>query len=421
MDLWSQLTGGAAHSGSWGGLPDLGITEAVGGLLGSQRSSQGGSDIIPNATAPAQAPQPGQVLPASTQNRSTVPTAPTGGGGGLPSGTKTTPTTPTYNVNDEAAKRAAQLAGQNSDQQAKLKEAIGGAYDPIFSELDRQIGLTPQYKQQLSDQISTLAGQQTTDVTSQQTQDINSINTGKATEVTNAKGSLRNLEEDVRNIIQATALYLGSRGAGDSSAGGAASEAITSAAQKARSGVLQTRDQALGVLDSKIADVNAAATDQIRKIGDWKTNKLADITQWAIDRVDQLNQQKSTASGAKANAIANMITQTEQQFYSALKGLDDAVFNYNQSVATWQQQRQADLEDFKTKLGIQASYTNTSPAQYKVVTDAFGRTFAVNPTNPSQVVDISGNLGTATGTTKKPDQQSLGLGSALGIGTPTIQ
>lgn len=36
-----------ARTGSWG-TPELGITEAIGGLFGSGRTSEGGSDIIPN-------------------------------------------------------------------------------------------------------------------------------------------------------------------------------------------------------------------------------------------------------------------------------------------------------------------------------------------------------------------------------------
>lgn len=36
----------AIHSGSWFGLPDLGITEKIGSFLGSGTTSQGGSNII---------------------------------------------------------------------------------------------------------------------------------------------------------------------------------------------------------------------------------------------------------------------------------------------------------------------------------------------------------------------------------------
>ncbi len=58
------------HPGSWFGLPDFGVTEAIGGLLGSGRNAQGGSNIIPNNISSGQAASIGptrSVLGSSTQ------------------------------------------------------------------------------------------------------------------------------------------------------------------------------------------------------------------------------------------------------------------------------------------------------------------------------------------------------------------
>lgn len=48
-DLWSTLTGGKLHSGSWFGLPDFGVTEA---LAADNLTPQGGSNLIGPATPP---------------------------------------------------------------------------------------------------------------------------------------------------------------------------------------------------------------------------------------------------------------------------------------------------------------------------------------------------------------------------------
>ena len=44
-DLWSTLTGGRLHTGSWFGLPDLGITEAL-AADNAPRTAEGGSNLI---------------------------------------------------------------------------------------------------------------------------------------------------------------------------------------------------------------------------------------------------------------------------------------------------------------------------------------------------------------------------------------
>lgn len=51
-DFWSTLTGGKVHSGSWFGLPDFGITEAL--VADSPRTAQGGSNLLgANAQSPS--------------------------------------------------------------------------------------------------------------------------------------------------------------------------------------------------------------------------------------------------------------------------------------------------------------------------------------------------------------------------------
>lgn len=55
-----------SHQGSWLGLPDFGLTEAVGGLFNRPQTYQGGSNIV--GSQPQPKAQTGQVLSGSTYN-----------------------------------------------------------------------------------------------------------------------------------------------------------------------------------------------------------------------------------------------------------------------------------------------------------------------------------------------------------------
>lgn len=139
------------HQGSWG-LPDFGLTEWLGSKLGSSRTSQGGSDIIPNKPAAAPPKQPPQT-PPKPQN---IPPAAPGGSSARsaapsqPSGGQPQPENDANNQIDQAAQSqedAARAAAEARRQaamrsyQAKkgiaegAKQTAKGQYDWIISEL----------------------------------------------------------------------------------------------------------------------------------------------------------------------------------------------------------------------------------------------------------------------------------------------
>ncbi len=358
----------AVHTGSWG-LPDFGITEAVGKLLGSPTTSQGGSNIIGGQKVQTPPPK----TPPQTK---TTTTAPKGGstGGTQPTGAPNNSQN-SFNIDTEAANREAAARAQEEQRINQIRSNISGAYDPVFGELDRQLGHVPGQQDALSTSVNTLSDQQTGYVNTEEQNNTAKLEGSKANEQANAKSAFTDLSDNIRNLLQGAQFYLGSRGASDSSAAGAASEAIIQSADKTRGKILQTRNQALSAIDGKINDVQQLASTQRTKINDYKTNKLQEIVQWGVDRVNELNTQKAGAEGQKASAIANLIENTQQEFMARLQKLDDDVFNYKQSVDTWEKQRAADLEDFKTKYDIAAQYQSNTPGTLQNIFSQIDKTF----------------------------------------------
>lgn len=68
----------AVHPGSWFGLPDFGITEAIGSFLGAPQTSQGGSNLSSLVTGQASAPasSPMQSIPRQSIPSSSTPFGP---------------------------------------------------------------------------------------------------------------------------------------------------------------------------------------------------------------------------------------------------------------------------------------------------------------------------------------------------------
>jgi hypothetical protein len=137
----------ALRKGSWFGLPEFGLTEKVGSLLGAPRTAQGGSNIFGNTLK--QASTGGQVQGASTQPY-TVEGAPSGytapsSGGTYTSGGSGTPTPST----------SGQPSDGGGDAGYDYVGALRSAFDQSRSALQ---GILPTYDSDFSNFKSTVEG-----------------------------------------------------------------------------------------------------------------------------------------------------------------------------------------------------------------------------------------------------------------------
>jgi hypothetical protein len=262
--------------------------------------------------------------------------------------------------------------------QTEEQKRIAAAYEPIFAELDRQVGLLPEQRAEFAGGVEQLVGTQRAGVETERMGGVRRLEAAGEEEKGRAKSTLRDLEQDIRNQLQARAIYFGSIGAAESSAPLMASEAITKAGLKARSGVLTARNQALNQIALKIQDVNDLATTQLQKIEEWKGTKLYEIGQWAYNRLSELGTTKGQAA-----------TQQKQEIAQRLQQLDDAVTTYRQSIDAWKMQRQADLEDWAKDIQMRAQYTSTTSPAYNQARQYFNTLFSTGRLDLGQARDAT--------------------------------
>lgn len=244
-----------------------------------------------------------------------------------------------YNIIREKEER------ERREREERLRKEISSAWEPIFSELDRQIGLIPIQKQKQQAGLEELVGLQREEVGRQEEAGVRTLEAQKEEQKQLAKKSFRELEEDIRNQMMGASQILGVRGAGDSSAAYDISEIINRAATKARGGIIETRNQIFNEIGLKIQEVHDLAATNINKINQYKTEKLMEIEQFFTDQLNRLSMTKAEARSQRGMAIANMIQNLESEFANALRQLDQQVLNYAQSVEMWEMQRAAELEN----------------------------------------------------------------------------
>lgn len=132
-DVWSNLTGGAVHSGSWKlfgvPLPDLGTTELVGKVYGAEPNAQGGSNLVNDKVQNTVANVVKSTIPGINGLDMTAPGVPAVKGASTTD--QTQQKTDEQKKQDEAAKSKADQIKSGSEYQELSTIAQKGDLNPV--------------------------------------------------------------------------------------------------------------------------------------------------------------------------------------------------------------------------------------------------------------------------------------------------
>ncbi len=273
---------------------------------------------------------------------------------------------------DSDAKAAAEAERKRIEAWEKAQRGeITSAYDDIFKQLDSLLAQYPSQREEMLGYVENMANTQGQLAESGRERGLAELSTQEEKQYNLAKSSLRDLEEDIRNSLMAAGRYLGVRGSGDSSASGQASEALSKAGQKARSGVLSTRDQAIAEIGKRADEVNRIAKEQLLNVEQFKANKALDIMNFFQSKMEALEAERRNATAERGRALAQIIQNTQGQFIDAIRNLDAETRNYKKSIDMWQAQRTAEMEDYAQKIAAQKSYSGPTSGSYNQALSLF--------------------------------------------------
>lgn len=349
------------HAGSWFGLPDFGITEAIGGLLGAPRTAQGGSNVL---GAPTQ-------QDASTISPPIV-IVPSGVGTNQQSvlGTNTYASSPVTQV----AQPSAQTQAQNNvnTQQDALRNMINSGFNDLVNQYNSQAGLLPGWQQQdesaLTDTYNkTLGGLQDSLANANKSLglDKQQVQQGVDKSVSDIQNSLRALLKNAQGLV-------GSYGAGSSSV---AQQLVPYAFSKMYA---QQRGNIQGQANSQFTDLAKKGLDvqnnfntQKMQLDQWENQNLTQTRDKYRQMLTDINNAKANATGARAQALQQLQAGILQQAQNELSSIQQEAANQRQMIlqATLNQQQQ--LPSLQQQLADAAQYS-VSPIAYQQLSGLSG-------------------------------------------------
>ena len=317
---------------------------------------------------PVQTTAPGGVAGASTQQpQAPSPQQPQNNNGGIPGVDMSF----YQGWNDQGAinadwantwqQKQGQGSGGSSDPYAGIRDDINSGYDAYFRLLDEQMaGLGGQR----TSQENIVGGQYTqgqADIGLQQDQGLASLQAQEDKTMSNQEKNLKNLTENIRNSMMAGNVYLGSRGAGDSSAGNQYAYALTKMGSKARGDVMsQTSDivQEIGQRETNLRDTVNNEMDRLKTDRDTKMNEIAT---WFADSQNQIRQAQASGQLSKGTDLANLSKSLLDQAISRLNQAETASTNRREALEQWAMNNSNTIAQLKANMQQVSNYNPSMP------------------------------------------------------------
>lgn len=236
------------------------------------------------------------------------------------------PAGPTSSGSDRRASNSLQ------EQQDKLRKSLGGQFGGTIDAYKKMIGWLPEDQNSLQMQVENLANSQKTSIGNALNSALEKFG-GYRNEVDqNQKGTLDDLAQNTRNLFQAGNNYLGARGAGNSSATGMYSAALTQQANRQRGDILSQYDGQRNEINMKEQDTRALAQQQIDAVETWKATRVSEIVQQYQELKRQLTIAKAQADDAKKQALAKLDASLFESAINKLNSIQGLASQYKSEV-----------------------------------------------------------------------------------------
>ena len=393
-DFWRNIAVGAMQKAPWLEtvatalrLPEKAISEQAAGWQPTKYTRGGplqvwaaeNFDVAPGAretnVAVQQAkdagtfyktPPPTQTTTGGTVN---LPQAPTGGGGG---GDDWGRIYQTYyqGWNEEAAKQdfyntrrgnegtfGTTGPGAEEIMRQQLRGQVESIYQPVFESLDRLAGLLPGWKEEKLGTIGNLYQTQLGELGGAQEAARQRLEGYRGEIRADQAQNLKALAESMRNWARAGQIQLGSWGAGSSSATPMYQYALAKEAGKRGTDIARQSSAMFNDLRMKEEDINLAYNQSKSQLDTWKTEQMGAITDWYNTQLSNIEQQKATASGERARALASAENSLIQEAYNRLLNIQDQAQQWDAAMREWAINRLASIDDMKMQLGQMANYS----------------------------------------------------------------
>ena len=364
--------------GSWSifgqKLPEFGITEAIGSVLGKERTAQGGSNLYgpspsqaaysPNASyAPAGYDPFAQSGGSSGGTPAPSYSAPSGGNGGSNYGQQWADMgrsgTPPEGWHGES--------GGTNEMGNQMRSDIEGGYGSYFNSLDAMMQQLPGQKEGQEQVVQNQYTQGMAGLTGQRDVGQRELETQRTKTETSQAKNLSDLSENIRNMFTTGSVMLGQKGAGDSSAANMYSYAVSKLGSKQRGDITTKTSEIMNDINDREFKLTTAFNTEQQNLTGERDNKIIEISQWFDDAQNKVRQMQASGQLSKSQDLQAM---TQNLLNSAMQELANAKTMYENrksALQEWAMSRSENIQQLKNNMA-QISGCIAQPKAFQPIT-----------------------------------------------------
>ena len=262
----------------------------------------------------------------------------------------------------------------------RTRGEISGAYDSYYGQLDQMMsGLEPQRTAQ-EGIVSSQYNQGVNTLGEQKTIGMNELGTQRTRTTENQNRNLKNLAENLRNSFLAGSIYLGARGAGDSSAANMYSYALTKLGNKQRGDVMAQTSDIMRDIDDREFRLNTTYNTELKNLEETKNQKILDISRWFSEAQNQIRGMRASGELNKGRDLAALSQSLLSNALNQLNAIDADNRNRRSMLEQWAMNHSDNIQALKQNLAGISTTNYTMPR--------------TTPITGTPVVDASGNIST---------------------------
>lgn len=248
-----------------------------------------------------------------------------------------------------------QGSGQVVDPYAGLRNDISSGWDSYLSSLDNQLnGLSGQRtSQEEIAQSQFNQGLNTLDL--QKTQGLSQLGTQREQATQNQAKNLRDLAGNIKNSFMAGNVYLGSRGAGDSSAANQYSFALTKLGSQQRGDIMNNTSNILNDIGNRETNLNNIYNTEKNNLQEGLNQQVQGIAQWYSNAVQNLQMQKAQGQLSKSQDLQSLSREILNRALGELSSIQQQAQNRQAALDSWAISNAKNLSEVRTNLSAVAS------------------------------------------------------------------
>lgn len=268
-------------------------------------------------------------------------------------------------------------------QEQRVRDSINGGYNAYFQQLDSMLGGLDPQKSAQEGVVNNNYNQSVTDLGTSRDQSQSALDRQRGLTEQNQSKNLRDLADNIINSMTAGNVFLGSRGAGDSSAANQYSYALTKLGSKQRTGIVNNTSNILNDIGDRESQLNNVYTTELGRLNTDKENKLLGVSQWFAEAQNQIKGMVASGKLNQGKDLAQLSSQLLNNALQQIAAIDQDNRGRRDALEQWALNNSQNVQGLQSNLQSIGSINPTLPQ--------------AAPITGTPSVDASGNFVVPTG------------------------